>query len=135
MKAVLQTSLPSFVTHYGSFTLTNSDIDTHSDLDSKPTGYCIGLFTLADTDTVIDTDTDTDTDKVSLQPICICVGVGQCEHTILCRTFHIAQIPTPYFCIGQESESESVSGNVNEPLLYQVILLDPNQTQIILIRL
>ena len=37
---------------------------------------------------------------------------------------HIAQtqtrIPTPYFCIGQESESESVpesvSGNVNEPL-------------------
>ena len=42
----------------------------------------------------------------------------------LCRIFHIAQtqtrIPTPYFCIGQESESESllesVSDNVNEPL-------------------
>ena len=33
---------------------------------------------------------------------------------------HVAQtqtrIPTPYFCVGQESESESVSGSVNEPL-------------------
>ena len=42
---------------------------------------------------------------------------------VLCRTFHIAQtqtrIPTPYFCMGRESESvsESVSGNVKEPLL------------------
>ena len=39
---------------------------------------------------------------------------------------HIAQtrtwIPTPYFCVGQESESvpECVSGNVNEPLLANV---------------
>ena len=41
-------------------------------------------------------------------------------YIVLCRTFHIAQtrtqIPTLYFCIGQESESESVpvseSGNV-----------------------
>ena len=35
-------------------------------------------------------------------------------------TVHIAQIrtriSTPYFGRGQESESESVSGNVNEPL-------------------
>ena len=35
---------------------------------------------------------------------------------------HIVQILTiPYFCVGQESESESapecVSGNVNEPLV------------------
>ena len=32
---------------------------------------------------------------------------------------HIAhiwvQMPTPYFCVGRESESESVSSNVNEP--------------------
>ena len=32
----------------------------------------------------------------------------------------LTQIPTPYYCTGQESESksepESVSGNVNEPL-------------------
>ena len=27
------------------------------------------------------------------------------------------RIPTPYFCTGQESESESVSNNVNEPLV------------------
>ena len=37
---------------------------------------------------------------------------------------HIAQtqtrIPTPCFCVGQESVSESVSGNVNEPLLANV---------------
>ena len=34
---------------------------------------------------------------------------------------HITQtqtrIPIPYFCTGQESESESVSSNVNEPLI------------------
>ena len=44
-------------------------------------------------------------------------------YIVLCRTFHIAQIvtwiPTPYFCVGQESENESipefVSGNENEP--------------------
>ena len=32
---------------------------------------------------------------------------------------HITQtqtrVPTPYFCMGQESESESISDNVNEP--------------------
>ena len=34
------------------------------------------------------------------------------EHVHIAQT----QIPTPYFCKGQESESESsVSGNVNEP--------------------
>ena len=41
-------------------------------------------------------------------------------YIVVCRTFHIAQtwtqIPSPYFCVGQESESESVpesiSGNV-----------------------
>ena len=43
------------------------------------------------------------------------------DYIVLCRTFHIAQtwtrIPTPYFCIGQESGSESVSesGNVFKP--------------------
>ena len=45
------------------------------------------------------------------------------------RTFHIAQtqtrIPTLYFTVGQESESESVSesvsGNVNEPLRFTFI--------------
>ena len=44
------------------------------------------------------------------------------DYIALCTHFHIAQtqtwIPTPYFCIGQESESvpvsESVSDNVNE---------------------
>ena len=45
-------------------------------------------------------------------------------YIVQCRTVHIAQtrtqtqIPTPYFCIGQESESksvsESISGNENE---------------------
>ena len=42
-------------------------------------------------------------------------------YIVLCRTFHIAQTrtqtPTPYFCTGQESEFQSVSGNVNEPFL------------------
>ena len=60
-----------------------------------------GLFTF--------TEKDSDTDS------------GNCT----CRTFHIAQartpIPTPYFCIGQESESECVSGNVNEPLQTQLL--------------
>ena len=39
------------------------------------------------------------------------------------------QIPTPYFCTGQESESESVpesvSGNVNEPLQLLILILFP----------
>ena len=32
-------------------------------------------------------------------------------HIVQTRT----RIPTPYFCTGQESETESISGNVNEP--------------------
>ena len=81
---------------YGSFTLTETESGTDSDLDSKPKGYIV-----------------------------------------LCRTFHIVQtwtqIPTLYFCTGQESESESVSesvsGNVNEPLhvchLYNLPVYEP----------
>ena len=37
------------------------------------------------------------------------------EHVHIARTQ--TWIPTPYFCIGQESVPESVPGNVNEPLL------------------
>ena len=33
-------------------------------------------------------------------------------HIVQTRTW----IPTPYMCVGQESKSESESGNVNEPL-------------------
>ena len=40
------------------------------------------------------------------------------EHVHIAQTW--TRIPTPYFCLGQESESESmsesVSGNVNESL-------------------
>ena len=64
-----------------------------------------GSFTLTETDSRRDSDSDSKLD----------------DYIVLCRTFHIAQtctqIPTPYFCVGQASESESVSGNVNEPLL------------------
>ena len=60
-----------------------------------------GSFTLAETDSGTDSDSDS-------KPL------YYAEHV------HIAQtqtgIPTPYFFVGQESESESVSGNVNEPL-------------------
>ena len=56
---------------YGSFTLTETNLDTESEMNSKPDGYIV-----------------------------------------LCRTFLIAQtrtqIPTRYFRIGQEFESESV---------------------------
>ena len=41
------------------------------------------------------------------------------EHVHIAQTR--TQIPTSYFCLGQESESESVSGNVNEPLLQEVL--------------
>ena len=69
--------------------------------------YFNGLFTLP--------DADMDTDLVSDSKLN--------GYIVLCRTFHISctrtQIPTPNFCVGQESyfESvpESVSGNVNEP--------------------
>ena len=48
-------------------------------------------------------------------------------YIVLYRTFHIAhtltRIPFHYFCIGQESKSESipesVTGNVNEPLKFK----------------
>ena len=60
-----------------------------------------GSFTLTETDSGTDSDSDSKPGG----------------YIVLCRTFHIAQtwtlIPTPYFCTGQESES--VSGNVNEP--------------------
>ena len=55
-----------------------------------------------------DSDTDSETDSKSN------------GYIVLCRTFRIAQIwTTPYFCIGQESQSESApisqSGNVVKP--------------------
>ena len=60
-----------------SCTLTETDLGTELDLDSKPDGYIV-----------------------------------QCEQTQ-------TQIPTAYFCVGHESESESVlesvSGNGIEP--------------------
>ena len=62
-------------------------------------------FTLTQTDSDTDSDSDSKLD----------------DYIVLYRTFHTAQtrtqIPTPCFCTGQESEteSESVSGNVNEP--------------------
>ena len=69
-----------------------------------------GLFTL----TEMDSDSDSELDG----------------YIVLCRTFHIAQTrtqtPTPYFCTGQESEFQSVSGNVNEPFLR------PTRTQIVI---
>ena len=63
-------------------------------------------FTLLDTDSGADLVSDLKPDG----------------YIVLCGTFHIAQtrtrIPTPYFCIGQESEfqsiPESVAGIVNE---------------------
>ena len=69
---------------------------------------CNGSFTLIEADPGIDWDLDSKPD----------------DYIALCRTFYIVQtwtqIPTPYFCIGQESESESkpesASSNVNEPL-------------------
>ena len=69
-----------------------------------------GSFTLTETETESGTDSDLDSKPKG--------------YIVLCRTFHIVQtwtqIPTLYFCTGQESESESVSesvsGNVNEPL-------------------
>ena len=51
-----------------------------------------GLFTLPDSDT----DTNSDSNYTPN------------GYIVLCRTFHIAetrtQIPTPYFCVGQESQ-------------------------------
>ena len=74
-----------------------------------------GSFTLTETDWGMDSDSDSKPDG----------------YIVLCRTFHIAQtwtsIPTPYFCIGQESESESVlesiSDNINEPLNSKTVML------------
>ena len=62
--------------------------------------------------TLTETDSDSDSDS------------KPSGYILLHRTFHIAvtqtRIPTPYFCIGQESESvlESVSDNVNEPKIH-----------------
>ena len=73
--------------------------------------YCIcvegtslssGLFTLTQMDLGTDTDSDFNP-KATLYYV---------EHVHIAET----QIPTTYFCVGQISESESVSGNVNEPL-------------------
>ena len=66
--------------------------------------HCYGFFTLRETDS----DSDSRSDR----------------YIVLAEHVHIAQtrtrIPTPYFYVGQEFESvsvsESVSGNVNEPL-------------------
>ena len=66
-----------------------------------------GLFTLTETDSGTESDSDSKPDG----------------YIVLCRTCtHCTDLnldPTPYFCIEQESESESVpesiSGNVNEP--------------------
>ena len=66
-----------------------------------------GSFKLPEMDSGTDSDSDSKPDG----------------YIVLCRTFHIAQtrtwIPIPYFCTGQESESESVPqsvyGNINEP--------------------
>ena len=63
--------------------------------------------------TLPNSDTDTNSDSDSKPN----------GYIALCRTFHIAQnqtlIPTPYLCLGQESEFEavpqSISGNVIEP--------------------
>ena len=62
--------------------------------------------------TMTETDSGTDSDSYSKPD----------SYIVPCRTFHIVQtwtqIPTSYYCVGQESESESVlesvSGNVNE---------------------
>ena len=70
-----------------------------------------GSFTLTETDSGTDLDSDSKPNGYIVQ----------------CRTFNIVQtrtqIPTPYFCTGQESESksvpESVSDNVNEPFQKQ----------------
>ena len=43
------------------------------------------------------------------------VTLHYAEHVHITQTQ--TRIPTPYFCTGQESESESVSNNVNEPLV------------------
>ena len=55
-----------------------------------------GSFTLTEMDSGTDSDSDSKPNG----------------YILLCRTFHIAQawtrIPTPHFCTGQESESESV---------------------------
>ena len=65
-------------------------------------GPAYGLFTLAKTDSEIDSKLN--------------------GYIVLCRTFYIAhtrtEIPTPYFCIEQESESVPVSesGKVFKPL-------------------
>ena len=69
--------------------------------DSWALWQCYGLFTL---ETDLETNSKPD------------------GYIVICRTFHIAQtqsrIPTPYFCIGQESESVPVSesGSVFKPL-------------------
>ena len=62
-------------------------------------------------------------------------------YIVLCRTYiHTAQIrtriPPTYFYIGQESNSESVpesvSGNVNEPLVCKLFVGFTNLLQLIL---
>ena len=55
-----------------------------------------GSFTLMEMDLSVNLDSDSKLDG----------------YIVLCRTVHIAQtrtrIPTPYFCKGEESESESI---------------------------
>ena len=57
------------------------------------TNNSCGSFTLTETDSSTESDSDSKPNG----------------YIVLCRTLHIAktltQIPTPYFCIGQESKS------------------------------
>ena len=65
---------------------------------------CNGLFTL--------TETDLGTDSVLIQNPMATLCYAESVHIVQTRTC----IPTTYMCVGQESKSESESGNVNGPL-------------------
>ena len=85
---------------------TYSVVTSQSQSLSLNTYICYGSFTKPDSDT--DTDSNLDSKPNG--------------YIVQYRTFHIAWtwtlIPTLYFCKGQESEPESVSSNVNDPLLW-----------------
>ena len=77
-----------------------------------------GSFALMETESGMDSNLDSNLDS---KPN---------GYIVLCRTLHIAQtrtsIPTPYFLLGRESESQSVpeslSYNVNEPLNNKIVM-------------
>ena len=110
--------------NYGAFTLAETETDK---MGLKPIDIChcicLGQYEHLH--------------KIPHNPFFISFGLCQCEHTLTVdskmaylhwrwrtqvwtriRIVSIAKTPTPYLCIGQESESESVpvseSGNVNE---------------------